>query len=244
MKLENSFCFTADVTMTHVTKKGIALVSLLFACVSLSAAEITFSPGIGGTVHTIQSFFEIENAGYSEDSMFSQKAVTYIIPVPSTGIDIHFTHETSGFTFSIINNIGSSITLFKKGGFGDEKHYITGSIVDEQLLFGYTYGVKQPFSIHCGIGPGFAAGYFRPWKNEKPVESFYYAVSPLALHIGLQYLFTQHIGITVGIHDMLSFSGIFLTHKSSSSAIIRDKTTGTVGLGNTFTLRVAVSFRL
>ena len=242
MKLGNSFCsFTKFATMTHAAKKSAALAFLLFIGISLSAAEITFSPGVGGTVHTVRSFFEVENIG--ESDAFSQKAVTYIIPVPSTGIDMHFTHETSGFTFSIINNIGRPITLFKQGGFGNEKQYTIGSIVDGQILFGYTYGVKQPFSIHCGIGPGVAAGSFRPWKNKTIGTTFYYAVSPVALHIGLQYLFTQHIGITASIHDMLSFSGIFITHKSSNPSE-KDKITGTFGLGNTFTLRLAVSFRL
>ena len=66
--------------MTHAAKKSAALAFLLFIGISLSAAEITLSPGVGATVHTVRSFFEVENIGESDE--FSQKAVTYIIPVP------------------------------------------------------------------------------------------------------------------------------------------------------------------
>ena len=242
MKLENISYYTESSTTPIVTKKSILSLLLLFVVISLAAAEITFSPGIGGTVYTVHSFVEIENMEDPDASTVSEKAVTYIMPVPSTGIDVHFTHESSGFTFSIINNIGCPITIFKRGSFGNEQQYVIGSFADEQILFGYTYGVKQPLSIHCGIGAGTAIGHFSRWKRTENVSTFYYAVSPLALHIGLQYLFTQHVGITASIHDMLSFSGIFFTHKDSNPNL--DKITGAFGLGNTFTLRLAVSFRL
>lgn len=224
-------------------KKRIALWFLLFVFIPLSAAEISFSPGVGFSLYTVRSFFEIETTEKPERPMLSQKAVTYIIPVPSIGLDIHFTHESSGFTFSIINNVGLPITLFKKGGFGNDKQHIEGSIFDGQILFGYTYGVQQPFSIHCGIGPGAALGHFWARRNEQILENVYYALTPVALHLGLQKLFTQHVGITIGIHEMLIFSGIF-SSKRSYPAVERSTVNGTVGLGNTCTLRIAATFRL
>ena len=243
MKLNGILGVTVNAAMNRRVKKGIALSSLLFICIPFCAAEITFSPGIGGTVHTVQSFFEIQNAEDPEHSVVSEKAVTYTIPVPSSGLDIHFTHESSGFTLSVINNIGFPITLFKKGGFGNETQRVIGFILDEQVLFGYTYGVKQPFSIHFGIGPGAVLGHFWTLQNVQISENVYYTVTPIALHLGVQYLFTQHVGIAIGIHDMLGVSGIFLSDKSSNSSAEKRKVTGTVGLGNTFTLRIAATLR-
>ncbi|NVP25661.1 DUF2715 domain-containing protein [Treponema phagedenis] len=69
--------------------------------------------------------------------------------MPSFGLDAHFTNENSGFTFSLGNNLGVPITLYRKGGFGDESRKALGFAWDGQMLFGYTYGVKKRFCINC-----------------------------------------------------------------------------------------------
>lgn len=242
MKCKQFFNFTANNAICNGIKKSIVLISLLFVCIPLSAAEITFSPGMGLSVYTIQSPVEIENTGDPANPVFSQKAVLYTLPVPSINLSIHFTHENSGFTFSIINNVGAPITLFKRGGFGnDQLRVITGSIFDGQLLFGYTYGVQQPFSIHCGVGPGVALGRFWTLKNKQKLENSYYAWTPIAVHLGFQYIFTQHVGITIDLHDMFSLSSTF---SSTMGSMLGKKSIKADGFGNVFTFRLAVSFRL
>ena len=85
---------------------------------------------------------------------------------------MHFIHENSGFTFSLINNAALPVGIYKSGGFGAESMKVHGFIWDGQMLFGYTYGIKQPFSIHAGIGPGLALGRFWTRLNGQGLENF------------------------------------------------------------------------
>lgn len=219
----------------------IPLLCIVVCAVNSFAAEIVFSPGIGFSAYTVRSY-ELIRTG--EKVELSDKAVAYTIPAPSMGLDMHFIHEKSGFTFSLINNAAFPITMYKRGGFGNETIKTKGFIWDGQMLFGYTFGVKQPFSIHAGIGPGLALGRFWTHLNKQRLENFYHAWTPIALHLGFQYIFTKHCGITVGLHDMISFSGLLLSKEKPNIADDNNKVGGTVGFGNVFTLRVAATFRL
>ncbi|MGF7108312.1 DUF2715 domain-containing protein [Treponema pedis] len=221
-------------------------ISVFFLClivyaVNSFAAEVVFSPGIGFSVYTVRSHEVIIKGKNLE---LSDKPVTYTIPTPSIGLDMHFIHEKNGFTFSLINNAAFPISMYKRGGFGNGSMKTKGFIWDGQMLFGYTYGVKQPFSIHAGIGPGVALGQFWTHLNNQQLENFYHAWTPIALHLGVQYIFTKHFGITVGLHDMISFSGLLRSIEKPNIADGNNKVGGTVGFGNVFTLRIAATFRL
>jgi len=222
-------------------KIAASFLCIIVCAVNSFAAEIVFSPGIGFSAYTVRSN-ELIITG--ENLELSDKAATYTIPAPSMGLDMHFIHEKSGFTFSLINNAAFPIAMYKKGGFGNDSMKTKGFIWDGQMLFGYTFGVKKPFSIHAGIGPGLALGRFWTHLNEQRFENFYYAWSPIALHIGVQYIFTKHFGINIGLHDMISFSGLLRSMEKTNIAADKNKVGGTVGFGNVFTLRIAAAFRL
>ena len=214
---------------------------IIVYAVNSFAAEIIFSPGIGFSAYTVRSNELIMTR---ENLKFSDKVATYTIPAPSMGLDMHFIHEKSGFTFSLINNAAFPIAMYKRGGFGNATMKTRGFIWDGQMLFGYTFGVKKPFSIHASIGSGFALGRFFTHSNEQQLENFYHAWTPIAVHLGIQYIFTKHFGITVGLHDMISFSGLLFSKEKPNIADDNNKVGGAVGLGNVFTLRVAAAFRL
>ena len=214
---------------------------ILIGAVNSFAAEIIFSPGIGFSSYTVRSYEVIISGGTPKPS---DKAATYTIFAPAVGLDMHFIHENSGFTFSLINNAALPVGIYKSGGFGAESMKVRGFIWDGQMLFGYTYGIKQPFSIHAGIGPGLALGRFWTRSNGQGLENFYHAWTPIALHIGFQYIFTEHIGINIGLHDMISFSGLLRSMEKSNIADDNNKVGSTFGFGNVFTLRIAAAFRL
>lgn len=134
--------------------------------------------------------------------------------------------------------------MYKRGGFNDASMKVQGFIWDGQMLFGYTYGIKQPFSIHAGIGPGLALGRFWRLVNAQRLENVYHAWTPIALHIGIQYIFTKHLGINIGLHDMMSFSGLLFSTEKPNIADKNNKIGGAVGFGNVFTFRIAAAFRL
>lgn len=224
-------------------KKALFFVYIFFViCIPLFSAEIIISPNAGASVYTVHGSSEILDSGRPEHSVLSKRAVTYTMAVPSIGLDMHFIHERNGFTFSVINNAGFPVALFKQGGFGNDKRRIAGFIWDGQALFGYTYGVKQPLSIRFGIGPGLALGRFLTIRNTQRLENFYHAWTLTALHFSMQYVFTRHIGISFGIYDMLGFSGLMLGN-TANLADDNARIDGAVGLGNVFTLKLGIVFR-
>ena len=214
---------------------------ILIGAVNSFAAEIIFSPGIGFSAYTVRSY-EVTITG--ENLKISDKAAIHTIFAPAVGLDMHFILENSGFTFSLINNAALPVGIYKSGGFGAESMNAHGFIWDGQMLFGYTYGIKQPFSIHAGIGPGLALGKFWTRLNERGLENFYHAWTPIALHIGFQYIFTKHVGINIGLHDMIGFSGLLRSMEKTNIADDNNRVGVTVGIGNVFTLRIAAAFRL
>lgn len=221
-------------------KKIMLFLFCIMLCASHSfAAELVFSPGAGFSAYTVHSLEVISGRTVE----VSDKAATYTILAPSVGLDMHVIHETSGFTFSLIHNAAIPITLDKKGGFGDASMNVKGFMWDGQTLFGYTFGVKKPFSIHAGIGLGGALGYFHTHTNAEPLINLYHAWTPIALHLSFQYIFTKHFGIAIGLHDMVSFSGLVRSKAKLDDAGANDKVSGIVGLGNVFTARIAASFR-
>jgi len=219
----------------------ISFLCIIICAVTGFAAEIVFSPGAGFSAYTVRSY-ELIMTGKNLE--LSDKAVTYTIPAPSIGLDMHFIHEKNGFTFSLINNAALPLIMYKKGGFGDERMKIKGFIWDGQMLAGYTFGVTRPFSLHAGIGPGLALGRFWTQQNDLHLENFYYAWTPIALHLGVQYIFTKHFGINIGLHDMISFSGLLRSKEKPNIADDNNKIGGSVGFGNVFTVRIAAAFRL
>ncbi|EFW36727.1 DUF2715 domain-containing protein [Treponema phagedenis] len=220
-------------------KKIIAcsFLSLFIAGASLFAAEIVFAPSVGGSLYTVNSPVEVSvPADKNQLDSYSKKAVAFILPLPSFGLDAHFTNENSGFTFSLVNNLGVPITLYRKGGFGDESRKALGFAWDGQMLFGYTYGVKKDFALTVGVGPGFALGLFNAIPNEKRILSVYYNLSPIGAHMAFRYYFTEHAGISVNIYDSVGISGLVLDKKTNAA--------GTFGIGNVFTLKLGAAFRL
>ena len=221
-------------------KKRIVLLSLFLSLLPLFAAEITIVPGAGASVYAAHGNHETAISGGSKKKISSSDSAFCLIPAPAIGLDLHFTrvtHKKDGFTFSLINNASLPVSFYKRGGFGNDSQRITGFIWDGQMLIGYTYGVQRPFSIRCGIGFGLTVGRFRIDQNSRKLENGYIAFSPAALHLGVQYIFTEHVGITVGIYDMPSFSYMVLSDNQGNQREIE-------GVGNIFTLKIAAAFRL
>lgn len=225
-------------------KKALFFVYIFFViCIPLFSAEIIISPNAGASVYTVHGSSEILDSGRPEHSVLSKRAVTYTMPVPSIGLDMHFTHEGNGFTFSLINNAGLLMTFYKKGGFGDDKRDIIGFIWDGQILAGYTYGVKQPLSVRFGIGSGFALGIFTARSKNAHILNPFAIPGLLALHLDIQYAFTEHFGISAGIRDMLGFSGVLLDDEALNRTE-KGITKSTInGFGNVFTLKLGIVFR-
>lgn len=224
---------------------ALLLFALLFSCLPLFAAEIILAPNVGFSIYTVRSAVEVANAGNIEQIKLSKNPVTYTMLAPSIGLDMHFIHERSGFTFSLVNTAGLPVTLHKNGGFGNDKRQIAGAIWDGQMLFGYTYGVKQPLSIRFGIGPGIAVGVFKAAQKQKVyILNPYYLLALPALHFDIQYAFTEHFGINAGIRDMIGFSGILLDDAALNSAKNGIVQSSAVGFGNVFSFKIAAVFRL
>lgn len=222
---------------------ALLLLVLLFASIPLFATEIILSPNVGMSVYSAYGLHEISNPHDTFRSEISKQVVTYTMPVPSIGLDMHFTHEGNGFTFSLINNAGLLMTFYKKGGFGDDKRDIIGFIWDGQILAGYTYGVKQPLSVRFGIGSGFALGIFTARSKNAHILNPFAIPGLLALHLDIQYAFTEHFGISAGIRDMLGFSGVLLDDEALNRTE-KGITKSTInGFGNVFTLKLGIVFR-
>ena len=89
---------------------ALLLLTLLFACFPLFAAEIILAPNVGFSIYTVRSAVEVANAGNIEQIKLSKNPVTYTMLAPSIGLDMHFIHERSGFTFSLVNTAGLPVT--------------------------------------------------------------------------------------------------------------------------------------
>ena len=219
-------------------KKSIFL-SFFISLFPLFAAEITIISGAGMSVYAIHGNNETAISGSSEKTVSSADSAFCLIPAPSIGLDLHFTrvaHKKDGFTFSLINNASLPIAFYKRGGFGDNSQHVTGYIWDGQMLIGYTYGVRRPLSIRSGIGLGLTVGRFWIAQNSRKLENGYIAFTPVAVHFGVQYIFTEHIGITVDIYDLPGFSYMVFSDGQGNRREIE-------GVGNIFTLRIAAAFR-
>ena len=220
-------------------KKRSVFLPFFLSLLPLFAVEITIAPGTGMSVYAIHGNNETAISGGSEKTVSSTDSAFCLIPTPSIGLDLHFTRVTNkkdGFTFSLINNASLPIAFYKRGGFGDNSQCVTGYIWDGQMLIGYTYGVQRPLSIRSGIGLGLTVGRFWIAQNSRKLENGYIAFTPVALHLGMQYIFTEHIGITVGIYDMPCFSYMVFSDGQGNQREIE-------GVGNIFTLRIAAAFR-
>lgn len=137
--------------------RDITAVDIMDAVLSVTT-EMVFSPNAGFSVYTLHCPHELLYTGNSGHTEASEKAITYTIPAPSIGLDMHFIYKKTGLTLTASINAGFPITLYKTGGFGDGIRKIEGIIRDAQLMIGYTYEKNLPLSVRLGIGGGMAAG--------------------------------------------------------------------------------------
>jgi len=220
--------------------RDITAADIMDAVLSVTT-EVVFSPNAGFSVYTLHSLHELLHTGNPGHTEASEKAVTYTIPAPSVGLDMHFIYKKTGLTLTASINAGFPITLYKTGGFGDSIRKIEGIIGDAQLMIGYTYEQNFPLSVRFGIGGGMAAGTLKLRSKGEAVFKDYAAAFFPAVFIDIHYAFTKHIGIHAGIRDMINFSGIADGAPSKQAA--RSPQTGS-GFGNIFTLKIGASFRI
>lgn len=226
-------------------KKIFILFFIVIVNISLFAAEITFSSGVGCSVYTVQGFDLSYTPDDSTSIALSGKRAVYNIPAPSVGLDMHFAHEASGFTFSLINNTAFPVALYKKGKSGNTKMQVNGFIYDWHFLLGYTYGIKKPLSIHAGIGSGFVAGQFGTYFSDVLLKNAYAAWTPVAVHLRIQYIFTEHLGIAISLYDMVNIAKLEMNVSTHDSADIKKHNiNGMAGYGNVFTLKLTGSYRI
>ncbi len=208
------------------------------------ATEISFTPNFGFSLYSVHNY-EQRNIDSSDYIQLSNNKGDFLFPTPTLGLDISFTHENSGFTFMLNNSFSFPTKLYVVKGFGNRKENYSGITWDGQMIFGYTYGVRQKMQFTGGAGFGFACNALNLREDGGNNAPPYYNLG-LALNVGYKYYFTDKVGIGVNIYDLIGFSAVFIDRGTPSLSGDPNKTRldGMLGLGNLFTLKIGVAFRL
>ncbi len=230
--------------MKNICLKKLLLVLFFIFSSFAFAAEITFTPNFGFSLYSLHNYEQKNIEAPSSYWDISDNKGSFLFPTPTLGLDMSFMHENSGFTFILDNNFSFPTKLYVTKGFGNRNEKLSGIIWDGQMIFGYTYGVRQKTQITGGAGFGCVLGMLNTGTAGNNAPPYYNL--GLALNFGYKYYFTDKIGINVNLYDLVGFSAAFLDRGTPSLSGDPDKTRldGMLGLGNLFTLKIGVTFRL
>lgn len=194
---------------------------------------MVFSPNFGLTLFQSNNY-ELNMEGNQQVDVSDGKAL-YNAPTTALGFDMHFINEKNGFSFTLLNDFALSTTVFKSGGFGTEKLSALGCIWTGSILFGWTYGVRQPLSFHLGFGP--ATSFGAMFSKSEKVEHSFFNLAPIAILFSVQYCFTDNLGINFNILEAPGFSSMLFD-------LNKTITKGTAAaFGNTLSIKLGFTYR-
>ncbi len=246
--------------------KKITTVFFLIMLISVTCfAEFVITPSIG-----FSNIISASQGSRSNDDTSAIKAtlntdVSNSWNAFAIGLDLGFIGK-KGFTFFLNNNIsiaGSNKTkvhgklTLEAGGVKTEKDIdfemktteLKGAFWHGEALFGYTW--KNIPNLYITLTGGFGVGFGEAKVNKVQVKNTTLDVSDLdmnltvfnigpSFHFGVQYYFTNNIGLAIAVTDTIGFGNIDLYSKKLKDLY---PTSSNPGFSNAFLVKLGPTFK-